>query len=232
MYLYGEGAKEDNAEAAKWYNKAVKNSEVSGPYQFTIYAYEDADGSVHFSRIPMRGFKLFLHDYRLLMTDNITQKATLTDLHELETAQDVLNCSPVVNNFLNCIDGLINDDITAWLNKGQSTFYVTMPIEMEKLRGVSFLQETSSPQVCADLMKLNPDLKTMKKEGLCLLSKFAHEIIASHLGRPSRIDEVIKKRLDEYHRYRSSTGFQGTRWGMTKSEVKVLYPKAKGKENF
>ena len=98
-----------------------------------------------------------------------------------------------------------------------------MPPEHLSLRGIRLPAAKPEGDPCADRFK---ESFTEKATAQCMLAKITVEFARWTRHEKSDFGAAIASILARYRAYRSESGFQNARWGMTPAEVSKAFPKA------
>lgn len=98
-----------------------------------------------------------------------------------------------------------------------------MPPEHLLLRGIRLPVATREGDGCADRFK---ESFTEKATAQCMLAKIAVDFARWTRRDKSEFGTAVTATLARYRSYRSESGFQGARWGMTPGEVSRAFPRA------
>jgi hypothetical protein len=98
-----------------------------------------------------------------------------------------------------------------------------IPPEHLSMRGIRLPLSRPQVEACTDRLK---ESFAEKVAAECMLAKMTLEFARWARHEKSDFGTAIAATLSRYRAYRSASGFQGARWGMTPVEVSKAFPKA------
>jgi hypothetical protein len=98
-----------------------------------------------------------------------------------------------------------------------------MPPEYMSLRGIRLPVPQPEVEGCGDRFK---ESFSEKVAAQCMLAKITVDFARWTRREKSEFGNAVAAIIARYRAYRSESGFQGARWGMTPAEVSKVFPKA------